>query len=53
VIFFGIMAIYIANLRNTSRYFEEDKWRLWVACLNTGALSLILATLTSRFVSIP
>lgn len=50
VIFFGIMAIYIANLRNTSRYFEEDKWRLWVACLNTGALSLILATLTSRFV---
>lgn len=50
VIFFGIMAIYIANLRNTSRYFEEDKWRLWVACLNTGALTLILATLTSRFV---
>lgn len=50
VIFFGIMAIYIANLRNTSRYFEEDKWRLWVASLNTGALSLILATLTSRFV---
>ncbi len=50
VIFFGIMAIYIANLRNTSRYFEEEKWRLWVACLNTGALSLILATLTSRFV---
>lgn len=50
VIFFGIMAIYIANLRNSTRYFEEDKWRLWVACLNTGALSLILATLTSRFV---
>lgn len=50
VIFFGIMAVYIANLRNTSRYFEEDKWRLWVACLNNGALSLILATLTSRFV---
>jgi len=50
VIFFGIMAIYIANLRNTSRYFEDDKWRIWVACLNTGALSLILATLTSRFI---
>lgn len=50
VIFFGIMAIYIANLRNSTRFFEEDKWRLWVACLNTGALSLILATLTSRFV---
>jgi len=50
VIFFGIMAIYIANLRNTSRYYEEEKWRIWISCLNVGAISLILATLTSRFV---
>lgn len=50
VIFFGIMAIYIANLRNTSRYYEEEFWRSWIACLNVGAVTLILATLTSRFV---
>ncbi|HPO14970.1 MAG TPA: hypothetical protein PLI09_16125 [Candidatus Hydrogenedentes bacterium] len=50
VIFFGIMAIYTANLRNTSRYFEEEMWRSFIACLNVGAVTLILATLTSRFV---
>jgi ABC-2 type transport system permease protein len=50
VIFFGIMAIYIANLRNSSRYWEQEMWRSFIACLNVGALSLILATLTSRFV---
>jgi ABC-2 type transport system permease protein len=50
VIFFGIMAIYMANLRNTSRYYEEEVWRSWIACLNVGSVTLILATLTSRFV---
>jgi ABC-2 type transport system permease protein len=50
VIFFGIMAIYIANLRNTSRFYEQEMWRSFIACLNVGAVTLILATLTSRFV---
>ena len=50
VIFFGIMAIYIANLRNSSKYYEEEMWRSWIACLNVGSVTLILATLTSRFV---
>ncbi|HQL94069.1 MAG TPA: hypothetical protein PL005_05285 [Candidatus Hydrogenedentes bacterium] len=50
VIFFGIMAIYIANLRNTSKFYEQEMWRSWIACLNVGAVTLILATLTSRFV---
>ena len=50
VIFFGIMAIYTANLRSTSRYYEDDMWRSWIACLNVGSVTLILATLTSRFV---
>ena len=50
VIFFGIMAIYIANLRNSSRYYEQEMWRSWIACLNVGSVTLILATLTSRFV---
>ena len=49
VIFFGIMAIYIANLRNSAGYHKEF-WRTWIACLNIGACTLILATLTSRFV---
>lgn len=50
VIFFGIMAVYTANLRNTSRSFEQEVWRGWIACLNVGAVTLILSTLTSRFV---
>ncbi|MBI2435206.1 MAG: hypothetical protein HYV26_20300 [Candidatus Hydrogenedentes bacterium] len=50
VIFFGIMAIYIANLRNTSNVYEKELWRGWIASLNVGALTLILSTLTSRFV---
>lgn len=50
VIFFGIMAIYIANIRNTTRLYETEFWRGWIACLNVGAVTLIVATLTSRFV---
>lgn len=50
VIFFGIMAVYIANIRNTTRLYETDFWRAWIACLNVGAVTLIVATLTSRFV---
>jgi len=49
VIFFGIMAVYVANIQNTFGY-ESEMWRSWVACLNIGACMLILATLTSRFV---
>jgi ABC-2 type transport system permease protein len=50
VIFFGIMAVYIANLRNMSGQYQREFWKGWIACLNTGACTLILATLTSRFV---
>ena len=51
VIFFGILAVYIANLRGvgSSRY-TTDMWRSWIACLNIGSCTLVLATLTSRFV---
>jgi ABC-2 type transport system permease protein len=44
------MAIYIANIRNSSRLYESEFWRGWIACLNVGSVMLILATLTSRFV---
>ncbi|MCX5758866.1 MAG: hypothetical protein NTU83_10255 [Candidatus Hydrogenedentes bacterium] len=50
VIFFGIMAVYIANLRNASGHYQQEFWRSWIACLNIAACTLILATLTSRFV---
>ncbi|HOK88868.1 MAG TPA: hypothetical protein PK379_02460 [Candidatus Hydrogenedentes bacterium] len=50
VIFFGIMAIYAANLRNSGMIQAQPFWRVWVAGLNIGSLTLILATLTSRFI---
>jgi len=50
VIFFGIMAVYIANIRGSSRMYESEFWRGWIACLNVGSVMLILATLTSRFI---
>ena len=50
VVFFGLMAFYVANLRNHGFAGESLLWRTWVACLNMAACSLILATLTSRFV---
>lgn len=50
VIFFGIMALYTANLHNARGQMQQEFWRSWIACLNIGACTLILATLTSRFV---
>ncbi len=50
VIFFGIMALYIANLRNRSMALQTDQYRDFIVCLNMGACALIAATLTSRFV---
>jgi len=50
VIFFGIMAIYIANLRNSRMTIHTEAYRSWIICLNIAACSLILSTLTSRFV---
>jgi len=50
VVFFGIMAIYVANLGNRMTGDHSPGYRSWIACLNSGACSLVLATLTSRFV---
>ena len=50
VIFFGIMAVYVANLGNQWVTFQSEAYRSGVAALNNGACSLILASLTSRFV---
>ncbi|NUM54614.1 MAG: hypothetical protein HUU46_13290 [Candidatus Hydrogenedentes bacterium] len=50
VIFFGIMAVYIASLRDRSSVADSAFWRTVIISLNIGACTLILATLTSRFV---
>ncbi|MEM7349584.1 MAG: hypothetical protein AAF657_02185, partial [Acidobacteriota bacterium] len=49
VLFFGIMALYIANLRPSSGGAGDD-WRVWRTLLNLGASMLILASLTTRFI---
>jgi len=50
IVFFGIMAIYVANLKNQTGEFRSEVYRSWIAGLNIAACSLILATLTSRFI---
>lgn len=50
VIFFGLMAFYVANLRPHSAAMDSPVWRGSISILNIAASALILATLTSRFV---
>lgn len=50
VIFFGIMALYVASLKDRASAFETPLYRNWMVCLNIAACTLILATLTSRFI---
>ncbi len=50
VLFFGIMALYIANLRGTVQLGDQPFWRALGTLLNLGASMLILASLTTRFV---
>lgn len=53
LIFFGIMALYLANLdrgRGVSIGGNPLSWQAWGTLLNLGASMLILASLTTRFV---
>ena len=50
VIFFGIMAVYVANIGNQNIEMQTERYRSWIASLNSAACTLILASLTSRFV---
>lgn len=50
VVFFGIMALYIANLGSARGVAAQPSWRGWAALLNTTACMLILSTLTTRFI---
>ncbi|MDX2226289.1 MAG: hypothetical protein SFY92_04225 [Verrucomicrobiae bacterium] len=49
-IFFGILAIYILNLRNTRYQLDTPFWAGLVAYMNLAACSMTLSTLTTRFV---
>lgn len=51
VLFFGILALYIANLRALAGSSLSDPiWQAWRTLLNSGAAMLILASLTTRFI---
>ena len=50
VLFFGIMALYIANLRGMRSAADQELWRALGTLLNLGASMLILASLTTRFI---
>lgn len=50
LLFFGIMALYVANLGSARSVAAQPFWRSWAALLNTTACMLILSTLTTRFI---
>ncbi|HEX8373149.1 MAG TPA: hypothetical protein VF585_10245 [Chthoniobacterales bacterium] len=50
VIFFGLLALYFANLRNSKLDFENPFWPTLIGYLNLAAASLTLSTLTTRFI---
>ncbi len=47
---FGLLAVYIVNLRHFAQQLTNPFWVNLVAFLNLGACSLNLATITTRFV---
>jgi len=50
MIFFGLLCIYVLNLRNVSFNFASEFWETMISYLNLAASSLTLSTLTTRFV---
>jgi ABC-2 type transport system permease protein len=50
LILFGLLAIYTANIPNIQGNFTFPHWQILISFLNMTAVSLILATFTSRFV---
>jgi ABC-2 type transport system permease protein len=49
-LFFGMLLLYVANMRPGTRGFSTAFWQSWITLLNTVAGLLVLATLTTRFV---
>jgi ABC-2 type transport system permease protein len=50
LVLFGLLAVYILNLRHFSQQLTNTFWITVVSYLNLGACALNLATLTTRFV---
>ncbi len=50
MIFFGLLCIYVLNLRNMAFDFGSPFWETLISYLNLTASSLTLSTLTTRFV---
>jgi ABC-2 type transport system permease protein len=50
MIFFGLLCIYVANLRNVAVEFKAPYWETIISYLNLAASALTLSTLTTRFV---
>ncbi len=50
MIFFGLLCIYVANLRNVAVEFKQPYWETIISYLNLAASALTLSTLTTRFV---
>ena len=50
MIFFGLLCIYVANLRNVAVEFKQAYWDTIISYLNLAASALTLSTLTTRFV---
>jgi len=50
MIFFGLLCIYVVNLRNVALEFKQGYWETLISYLNLAACALTLSTLTTRFV---
>src|SRR6185436_4870523 len=50
MIFFGLLCIYVLNLRNVAFNFQNPFWETMISHLNLAASALTLSTLTTRFV---
>jgi len=49
-VLFGLLAIYIVNIKNMPRNVYQPFWKNLITFFNLGATALILATLTTRFI---
>ena len=50
MIFFGLLTIYVLNLRNVAYDLQSKFWNTMISYLNLTACALTLSTLTTRFV---
>jgi ABC-2 type transport system permease protein len=50
LVFFGLMALYVANMQRSSPAYDVEFWQSLITGLNGVVCLLILATLTTRFV---